>query len=68
MQIAPLENERRELEEKRESLAKEQSRLQAERIMLENDISRKQSIFSRLFDKATRIAMEREDVARRECS
>lgn len=62
--VAPLENERRELEEKRENLARDQSRLQAERMLLENEISRKQSIFSRLFEKATRIEMEQEDVAR----
>jgi DNA sulfur modification protein DndD len=62
--IAPLENERRDLEERREILAREQARLQEERRLLENDISRKQSIFSRLFDKATRIELEQEDVAR----
>jgi DNA sulfur modification protein DndD len=62
--IAPLENERRDLEERREILAKEQSRLQEERRLLENDISRKQSIFARLFDKATRIELEQEDAAR----
>jgi DNA sulfur modification protein DndD len=62
--IAPLENERRELEEKRALLAKQLLRLQEERRLLENDISRKQSAFSRLRDQATRIELEQEDLLR----
>lgn len=62
--IAPLENERRALEEKRALLAKEQLCLQEERRLLENDISRKESILTRLQDQAARIALEQEDLTR----
>lgn len=62
--IAPLENEHRELAEKRAALGREQARLQEERRLLENDLSRKQSVLMRLQDHATRVELEQEDLTR----
>ena len=62
--IAPLEAERKTLEEKRALLSREQARLQEERRTLDNEISRKQSALNKLRELAMRSELEQEDVAR----
>ena len=62
--IAPLENERRDLEGTRAQFEIEHSRLTEERRLLENEIGRKQSQLAKVRDQAVRKELEQEDLAR----
>lgn len=62
--IAPMEAERKALEEKRTHLARDQARLQEELRLLDYEFTRKQAFVSRLREEAIRSELEQEDVAR----
>jgi DNA sulfur modification protein DndD len=62
--IAPLEAERKGLEDKRALLIREQWRLLEEEKALANVIGRKQSVLMKLRDQATRNELEQEDMTR----
>ena len=62
--IAPLEAERKALEERQVQLTRDQARLQEELRVLDNDFARKQAVVSRVREQAMRSELEQEDVAR----
>lgn len=62
--IAPIEQERLELESKRAGLEHATAQLREERQRIENELSRKESTLKRLQDETTRKALEQEDLAR----
>lgn len=62
--IAPLERERTELESKKASIEEVRSRLEEQRKNLEVEFGRKESVVTRLQEKAIRNRLEREDLVR----
>lgn len=62
--IAPMEAERKAVEEKTTQLTRDHAKLQEELRVLDYEIARKQTVASRLREQAMRSELEQEDVAR----
>ena len=62
--IAPIEAERKSLEDKRTQLTRDHAKLLEELRVLDSEINRKQVVASRLREQAMRSELEQEDVAR----
>jgi DNA sulfur modification protein DndD len=62
--IAPMEAERKALEETSTKLTRDHAKLQEELRVLDNEIARKQAVTARLREQAMRSELEQEDVAR----
>jgi DNA sulfur modification protein DndD len=62
--IAPMEAERKALEETSTKLTRDHAKLQEELRVLDNEIARKQAVAARLREQAMRSELEQEDVAR----